>query len=123
MHAACLSGCGRGARWGRGGVTAAKGWVVQLGCAAGEGHGGAAGSFRGQMGSSVLLCVQLSLAAAHGCDERGPLTAAVLREQEVDVTFWGELLHRLLEDPREAEGGEQQESAVRGGSSLLNSQE
>lgn len=31
MHAACLSGCG-GARWGRGGVTAAKGrwsWAVR----------------------------------------------------------------------------------------------
>lgn len=110
-----------GQRWSHG----CQGGGVELGCAAGEGHGGAAGSFRGQTGrsSSVLLCFQLSLAAAHGCDERGPLTAAVLGEQEVDVTFWGELLHRLLEDPREAEGGEQQEAVVRGGSSLLNSQE
>lgn len=55
--------------------------------------------------SSVLLRVQLPLAAAHRRDEGGPLAAAVLRKQEVDVTFWGELLHGLLEDSREAGGG------------------
>lgn len=53
----------------------------------------------------LLLSDQLSLAAAHGRDEGGALPAAVLRQQEVDVTFRGELLHRLLEDPREAEEG------------------
>lgn len=89
---------------------------MEMGCAAGEGHGGAAGRSGGQMGggaSSVLLRFQLSLAAAHGCDEGGPLAAAVLGKQEVDVTLWGEFLYRLLEDPREAEGKEQQEAVVR----------
>lgn len=61
----------------------------------------------------MLLRVQLPLAAAHGCDEGSPLAAAILGEQEVDVTFWGKFLHRLLEDPREAEGREQQETVVR----------
>lgn len=61
----------------------------------------------------LLLRVQLSLAAAHGGDQGGPLAAAVLREQEVHVTFWGEFLHRLLEDPREAVGGERQDTLVR----------
>lgn len=84
-----------GARWGRGGVTAAKG---RWSWAAGEGHGGAAGRQTGQR-SSVLLRFQLPLAAAHGRDEGSPLAAAVFGEQEVDVTFWGEFLHRLLEDP------------------------
>lgn len=54
--------------------------------------------------SSVLLRVQLPLAAAHRRDEGGPLAAAVLGKQEVDVTFRGELFHGLLEDPREAGG-------------------
>lgn len=61
----------------------------------------------------MLLRFQLSLAATHGCDEGSPLAAAVLGEQEVDVTFRGEFLYRLLEDPREAEGKEQQEAVVR----------
>lgn len=52
----------------------------------------------------MLLCVQLPLTAANGRDEGGSLAAAVLGEQEVDVTLWGQLLHRLMEDRREAAG-------------------
>lgn len=69
-----------GARWGRGGVTAAKGrwsravrWVevtAEQQVVLQDKWGGRS--------SSVLLCVQLSLAAAHGSDEGGPLAAAVL---------------------------------------------
>lgn len=81
---------------------------MALGCAVDEGHGGAAGSRRGngtgQSSSVLLLGVQLPLTAAHGGDERRPLTAAVLGQQEVDVAFGGEFLHCLLEDPREAGG-------------------
>lgn len=49
----------------------------------------------------LLLSVQLPLATTHRSDEGGTLTAAVLGQQEGDVTFGGEVLHRLLEDPRE----------------------
>lgn len=52
---------------------------MELGSAVGEGHGGAAGSSPGQTGrNSVLLRVELSLAAANSGDEGGPLAAAVL---------------------------------------------
>lgn len=83
MHAARLSGCG-GARWGRGGVTAAKGrwsWAVRWVKFTVKQQVVLEDKRRGWGGwsSSVLLRVQLSLAAAHGSDEGGPLTAAVLR--------------------------------------------
>lgn len=51
---------------------------------------------------SVLLRVQLPLAAAHSRDEGGALPAAILGEQEVHVAFGRQVLHRLLEDPGEA---------------------
>lgn len=78
---------------------------MDVGCAVREGHGGAAGSSCGQLGQScsVLLGIQLPLAAAHSSDEGSSLTAAVLRQQEVDITFGGEFLHSLLEDPRKTE--------------------
>lgn len=93
-----------GARRGRGGVTAAR-WggvgVWSESSGAGEDHGEAV-----VIVLSLLLRVQLPLAAAHGRDEGGALAAAVLGQQEVDVAFRGELLHRLLENLGEAEGGE-----------------
>lgn len=87
----------------------------------GEGRGGAAGSSWGQMGRScsVLLGLQLPLAAAHSSDEGSSLTAAVLGQQEVDVTFRGKFLHCLLEDPRETEERRARGNRL-GGSLLLN---
>lgn len=67
----------------------------------------------GRSSSVLLLRVQLPLAAADGRDEGGALTAAVLGQQEGNVTFWGKFLYCLLEDPREAEGGEHQENVIR----------
>lgn len=61
----------------------------------------------------MLLRVQLPLTAAHGSDEGSPLPAAVLGEQEGDVTFGGKFLHCQLEDPTEAVGRGQQETVVR----------
>lgn len=77
MHAACISGYGSGGGALVGGVTAAK-WA--WGCAVGEVHDGAAGISRRRTwwSASVLLRFQLPLTAAHGSDESGPLTAAVL---------------------------------------------
>lgn len=54
-----------------------------------------------------MLGFQLPLAAAHGSDESCSFTAAVLRQEEVDVTFRSKFFHCLQEDPREA-GGRQQ---------------
>ena len=52
---------------------------------------------------SVLLRVQLPLAAAHSRDEGSSLPAAVLGEQEVHIALGRQVLHSLLEDPAEAE--------------------
>ncbi|MEQ2226340.1 hypothetical protein ILYODFUR_026484, partial [Ilyodon furcidens] len=79
-----VSGC----RWGRGGVTAAEGRWIQAGQVRRD-HGGAASGCGGQTGqsSSVLLGIQLPLAAAHSSDESSSLTTAVLRQQEVDFAL------------------------------------
>lgn len=85
--------------------------------AEGDGCGGAAGCPRRRRGRSfsVLLRVQLPLAAAHGRDEGGALPAAVLGEQEVHVAFGRQVLHRLLEDAGEAEGWRRTGGVVRPG--------
>lgn len=47
----------------------------------------------------VLFIVQfLTQPTAHGGDERRPLPAAVLRQQEVDGAARGQFVHRLLHD-------------------------
>lgn len=55
----------------------------------GEGHSGAAGSScEPSRGSpSVMLGIQFPLTTAHSSDESSSLSAAILRQQEVNVTF------------------------------------
>lgn len=110
MHAD-MSPAVRVARWGRGGVTASGSGLWgdgEKGCAVGGRKVGVAGRCQGDgRGGSLRLLSRLlrllhSLATAHGCDEGCTLAAPILRQQEVDFTLGGELLHCLVEDPGKA---------------------
>lgn len=106
MHAD-MSPAVRVARWGRGGVTASGSGLWgdgEKGCAVGGRKVGVAGRCQGdERGCSLRLQRLLrSLATAHGCDEGCTLAAPILRQQEVDFTLGGELLHCLVEDPGKA---------------------
>lgn len=49
-----------------------------------------------------LIVDLLSQPEAHGCDERCPFAAAVLRQQEVDMAVRGQFLDGFVHDPGEA---------------------